>query len=94
MRRIGLVIVAGVIGLGAVSCSNSMSKADFKAELDKAGVGGTVDTQCIVDKLEAKGFKFRKYGELSSDDQTKITEATTECVTASLGGSIPSVPKG
>lgn len=93
MRRVGLAAAAVLaIGMGVTSCSNTVSKADFKAELDKQGVGTAVNTQCLVDKLEAKGFKFKKYGELSTDDQTKITEATTECIT---GGSItiPSVPK-
>ena len=40
MRRIGLVLVAVVLGLTLASCSNTMTKAEFKAELDNAGVGG------------------------------------------------------
>lgn len=80
MRRAGLLMLAGAMGLGAVACSNSVSKADFKAELDKQGLPSAVDTQCLVDKLEAKGFQFRKYGELSADDQAKITDATKECI--------------
>jgi len=94
MRRISLVMMAVAIGFGAVSCSNSVTKADFKAELDKAGLPAAVNTQCLVDKLEAKGFTFKKYGELGADDQTKIAEATKECF--SMGALTPTsiaVPK-
>lgn len=82
MRRLGLALAAVALSLGAASCSNTVSKGDFKAELDKQGLPASISTQCLVDKLEAKGFKFKKYGELSADDQQKITEATTECLTA------------
>lgn len=92
MRKIGLLVMVGAIGLSAMSCSNTVTKADFKKELDAQGL--PVDTQCLVDKLEAKGFKFRKYGELSADDQTKITEATTECITGTLGSiTVPTTVK-
>jgi hypothetical protein len=93
MRRMGMLVVAGALGLGAVACSNSVSKADFKKQLDEAGMGSTVDTQCLVDKLEAKGFQFRKYGDLSPEDSGKVTEATTECITLTVP-SVPSIPSG
>ena len=82
MRRFGFLVVAGAIGFGTMtlSCSNSMSKADFKKQLDDQGLGSQADTQCLVDKLEASGFQFRKYGDLSADDQTKITQAVSQCI--------------
>lgn len=72
------------IAVAVVSCSNSVSKDEFKKELDDAGVGSTVDTQCLVDKLDEAGFEFKKYGEISNDDESKITDATVECVSIDL----------
>jgi hypothetical protein len=86
MRRFGFLVLAGFIGLGSIaatSCSNSVSKADFKKELDaQPGIAGTVDTQCLVDKLEASGFQFRKYGDLTADENSKLTTAVQQCVAA------------
>jgi hypothetical protein len=83
----------GIVAVAGFGCSNTVSKADFKAELDKAGIGSSADTQCIVDKMEAKGFTFKKYGEVSSDDQRIITEATTECIKIDIPSiSTPSIP--
>jgi hypothetical protein len=81
MRRFGFLIAAGAIGFGSLtmSCSHSVTKADFKAELDKEGLGSSADTQCLVDKLESSGFQFRDRGDLSADDQTKITDAVSQC---------------
>jgi hypothetical protein len=87
MRRLGFLVLSGAIGLAsvtAVSCSNTVSKADFKKQLDDAGLGGAADTQCLVDKLEAAGFQFRTRGDLSQDEQNKISDAAAQCIT--IGG--------
>ena len=91
----GLAIGAAFFSSSLLTaCSNTVSKADFKKELDDAGLGGTVDTQCLVDGLETKGFKFRKYdvGGLSADENKMIADVTTDCISKKLGVSIPSTP--
>jgi hypothetical protein len=82
MRRLGLIFFAAGIGLASLTaaCSNSVSKEDFKKELDDAGLGASADTQCLVDKLAASGFQFRKYGDPTPDEQQQITDAATKCV--------------
>jgi hypothetical protein len=82
MRRLGLIFFAAGIGLASLTtaCSGTVTKADFKKELDDAGLGTSADTQCLVDKLEASGFQFHKYGDPTPDEQKKIEDAATACV--------------
>lgn len=85
MRRIGSAIAMAAIAVAVVSCSNSVSKEEFKEELDKQDeIASIVDTQCLVDKLDEAGFEFKKYGDIDSEDEAKITEATTECLSFDL----------
>src|SRR5262245_24782781 len=93
VRKIVCLAMLGLVAVVGIGCSNTVSKADFKKELDDAGLGGTVDTQCLVDKMEAKGFQFKRYGDLSGNDNQIVTEATKECITVSIP-SVPSVPGG
>lgn len=92
MRR---TIAAGLLGLaclGAVAgCSNKVSKEDFTKELTNNGIDPTL-ASCITDDLAANGFEFRKYGDLTANDQTLITNATTTCMSEQLGVDIPTTP--
>jgi hypothetical protein len=83
---VGFVAVGGL-----AACSKTVSKADLKAELDKAGLNSTVDTQCLVDKMEAKGFVIKNYSEFNDADTKIVTDATLECA---KGGPIttPTIP--
>lgn len=87
MRKVmGAVMGALLIGGLAAGCSNAMTKEDFKKELQSQAAGlPTEYTDCIVDNLDKQGFAFRKYGELSADENAKITKATEECVSTVIG---------
>ncbi len=96
---LGAALLGGTV-LGG--CSNSMTKEEFrtqlKDEMKKSGSSAIADKDidCIVDELDKKGFKFRKYGELTAEDTKQLTDATTTCIAKSVGvdpktlGSIPS----
>lgn len=84
MRRFIAGALLGVATLGvAAGCSNKVTKEDFTKELTDQGIDPEL-ASCITDDLQANGFEFRKYGELSADEQTLITNATTTCITEGL----------
>ena len=84
MRRIGMVVVAGCIGLVAVSCNSTVSNDEFKSEMVKAGIPDK-DAQCIVDGLEATGFKLKRYSDLSADDTAALQKVAINCAAKSAG---------
>lgn len=84
MRRIGAIMVTALIGLGAASCSSTVSNEEFKQELVKAGLPEK-DAQCIIDGMQAKGVKVKRYSEMSSEDTAVITQAATDCAMKSAG---------
>jgi len=90
MRRLMAGVLLGAASLGVVAgCSNSMTKDEFAKELSNElsaqGLDPALGT-CIADELAAKGFEFRKFGELTATEQEQVTEATTTCVTEGLTG--------
>lgn len=87
--------VAGAAGLAVVAagCSNSLSASEFEKELTSNGVSQQL-ASCVTNELQAKGFKFRKYGELSAEENQQIVEASTSCALKEAGlpsGSVPSI---
>lgn len=101
MHRKLMGLAAAVAATGSLvlaGCSNNVSKADFKAELTKNGVPESY-AGCVTDSLEKQGFSFKKYGDLSAEDNAKIQAATSECINKAAsdiigGASIPSIPQG
>lgn len=85
--------MVGVAGLAvaAAGCSNSMSQADFEKELTNNGVPPTL-ASCVTNELGSQGFKFRKYGDLSAEENQQLIEASTKCALSEAGlpsGSVP-----
>lgn len=85
MRRMMAGVLLAVTALGvAAGCSNTLSKEDFAKELTSQGVDAALAT-CITDELATKGFNFRKYGDLSAEEEAQITEATVSCASSAAG---------
>ncbi|MCB1250535.1 MAG: hypothetical protein R2699_05395 [Acidimicrobiales bacterium] len=85
MRRViaGVVLTLSVAGVAA-GCSNTLTKEDFAKELTSQGIDSALAT-CITDELAAKGFNFRKYGDLSAEEEAQITDATVSCASSAAG---------
>jgi hypothetical protein len=84
-RRFGAAVLASAgLAVAAVGCSNSLSAADFEKELTSNGVSQSL-ASCVTTELQAKGFKFRKYGELSAEENQQIVEASTKCALKDSG---------
>lgn len=90
MRRIiAAGLVAAALVVGAVGCSNSVSQEEFTKELVDSGIPQDL-AQCVTDGLAAKGFQFRKFGELSAEEEAQVTDVSAECALKGTGLTVPS----
>jgi hypothetical protein len=82
-KRIGVVAAGLVIGIAMMGgCSKKVAPEDLKKELVNQGMPSE-QANCIVDGLVAKGVPLENYSAPSADEQTKLTQVATDCVTKS-----------
>ena len=84
-KRIGVLAAGLVIGLAMLGgCSKKVAPEDLKKELVTQGMG-QAQANCVVDGLVAKGVPLENYSSPTGDDQAKLTQVVTDCVSKSVG---------
>jgi polyhydroxyalkanoate synthesis regulator phasin len=90
-RSIKGAVVALALGTAVLTACSGDDAADLKKQLVEEGTMNEEQADCVVKGLQSRGVDLSQYGTPSAEDQTKITEAVSECM---FGGdlTVPSTP--
>ena len=85
-KRAGVVAVGLIVGLSVLGgCSKKVAPEDLKKELTTGSNAMSQEqANCIVDGLVSKGVPLENYSTPSTDEQAKLTQVVTDCVTKTV----------
>ena len=88
-RTIKTTMAAAAIGVFLLAGCGGDAAADLKKQLQDSGMSAET-SDCIVKGLQSRGVDLSQYGSPSAEDNTKITEAVSECMLGDSGLTVPS----